>query len=373
MGLAMTKRKAVTKQMAGRYRRATKSEKGMGDPERAARKAPRPPSWARRSRPSNVTGSSSSPSTSGPSCCRSPPPRSIERWHPSASACRCGAAQEPNQDRSSSARSPSGPSPSGTTVARGSARSTSQPTTEARGSGSSARPSTLCAWPLDGGDAGAPGQGPAVGARGPAGHPRVSSVPAARARLRQRRRVHHVELFRYCEQEGITFTRSRPYRKNDNCFVEQKNWPVVRQQVGYHRYDTSAELDALRDLYRYLRLYVNFFQPQMKLVSKSRRGGKVSKTFDTAQTHSSGSWPRHTSQTTRSKPSATPSSHSIPPSSSETSSLGRTLSSSLSTTNPRSERRCPARPPLPGAILPEASFEDICGEATNARFEDTLT
>jgi hypothetical protein len=79
----------------------------------------------------------------------------------------------------------------------------------------------------------------------------------------------NVELFRYCEQEGITFTRSRPYRKNDNCFVEQKNWPVVCQQVGYHRYDTSAELDALRDLYRYLRLYVNFFQPQMKLVSKS--------------------------------------------------------------------------------------------------------
>jgi hypothetical protein len=94
----------------------------------------------------------------------------------------------------------------------------------------------------------------------------------------------NVELFRYCAERKITFTRSRPYRKNDNCFVEQKNWPVVRQQVGYLRYDTPAELEALRELYRHLRLYVNFFQPQMKLVSKTRRGAKVSKTFDAAKT-----------------------------------------------------------------------------------------
>ena len=47
-----------------------------------------------------------------------------------------------------------------------------------------------------------------------------------------------MHLFRYCAEHGITFTRSRPYRKNDNCYVEQKNWPVVRQQVGYARYDT---------------------------------------------------------------------------------------------------------------------------------------
>jgi len=94
----------------------------------------------------------------------------------------------------------------------------------------------------------------------------------------------NVELFRWCEQEGITFTRSRPYRKNDNCFVEQKNWPAVRQQVGYLRYETAAELEALRQLYSHLRLYVNFFQPQMKLVSKTRQGAKVSKRFDRAQT-----------------------------------------------------------------------------------------
>lgn len=94
----------------------------------------------------------------------------------------------------------------------------------------------------------------------------------------------NVELFRWCQNEEITFTRSRPYRKNDNCFVEQKNWPVVRQQVGYLRYDTPAELEALRALYTHLRLYINFFQPQMRLVSKAREGAKVSKRFDRAQT-----------------------------------------------------------------------------------------
>jgi hypothetical protein len=92
------------------------------------------------------------------------------------------------------------------------------------------------------------------------------------------------QLFRYCSEQGITFTRSRPYRKNDNCFVEQKNWPVVRQQVGYHRYDNPEQLEILRELYRHLRLYVNFFQPQMKLVAKTRRGAKVTKHYDTART-----------------------------------------------------------------------------------------
>lgn len=92
------------------------------------------------------------------------------------------------------------------------------------------------------------------------------------------------QLFRYCTERKITFTRSRPYRKNDNCFVEQKNWPVVRQNVGYGRYDSARELEALRKLYRVLRLYVNFFQPQMKLVSKTRKGAKVTKRFDAAKT-----------------------------------------------------------------------------------------
>jgi hypothetical protein len=91
-------------------------------------------------------------------------------------------------------------------------------------------------------------------------------------------------LFRYCAGRSITFTRTRPYRKNDNCFVEQKNWPVIRQQVGYARYDTPEEVRALAELYAHLRLYVNFFQPQMKLVSKIRRGATVTKRFDVAAT-----------------------------------------------------------------------------------------
>jgi hypothetical protein len=94
----------------------------------------------------------------------------------------------------------------------------------------------------------------------------------------------NTELYRFCEGEGITFTRSRPYRKNDNCFVEQKNWPVVRQQVGYLRYDTPEELQTLAELYRHLRPYVNFFQPQMHLMAKTRAGAKVRKTFDRART-----------------------------------------------------------------------------------------
>jgi hypothetical protein len=94
----------------------------------------------------------------------------------------------------------------------------------------------------------------------------------------------NVELFGWCTEREITFTRSRPYRKNDNCFVEQKNWPVVRQQVGYLRYDTAEELACLRQLYGHLRLYINFFQPQMKLVSKARQGSKVTKRYDTART-----------------------------------------------------------------------------------------
>jgi hypothetical protein len=94
----------------------------------------------------------------------------------------------------------------------------------------------------------------------------------------------NVQLYRYCTERGITFTRSRPYRKNDNCYVEQKNWPVVRQQVGYARYDTPEELEALRELYGVLRLYVNFFQPQMKLLSKTRQGARVTRRFDRPRT-----------------------------------------------------------------------------------------
>lgn len=92
------------------------------------------------------------------------------------------------------------------------------------------------------------------------------------------------QLFRYCQQEKITFTRSRSYRKNDGCFVEQKNYSIVRRAVGYLRYDTEEELLTLNELYRSLRLYTNFFQPTMKLIEKTRIGSKVIKKYDRAQT-----------------------------------------------------------------------------------------
>jgi hypothetical protein len=92
------------------------------------------------------------------------------------------------------------------------------------------------------------------------------------------------ELYRYCQQEHITFTRSRAGRKNDNAHVEQKNWSVVRRAVGYRRYDTLRQLYLLNRLYSVLRLYVNFFLPVMKLLSKERHGSKVKKTYDKPQT-----------------------------------------------------------------------------------------
>lgn len=93
---------------------------------------------------------------------------------------------------------------------------------------------------------------------------------------------HH--LFRYCEQERITFTRSRPYRKNDNCFVEQKNYTAVRQMVGYFRYDTPAERALLNRIYDQHRLYFNYFLPQMKLVAKERDGSRVRRRYDAPKT-----------------------------------------------------------------------------------------
>jgi len=91
-------------------------------------------------------------------------------------------------------------------------------------------------------------------------------------------------LLRYCTEHEITFTRSRPYRKNDNCFVEQKNYSVVRRAVGYRRYDIPLELEALNELYAALRLYTNYFQPSMKLIEKTRSGSKVRKKYDKAKT-----------------------------------------------------------------------------------------
>jgi len=91
-------------------------------------------------------------------------------------------------------------------------------------------------------------------------------------------------MYSYCRREGITFTRSRSYKKNDSCHVEQKNWSVVRRLIGYDRYNSRAALEALNRTYDLLRLYVNFFQPVMKLVAKTRHGAKVHKVYDTART-----------------------------------------------------------------------------------------
>ncbi len=91
-------------------------------------------------------------------------------------------------------------------------------------------------------------------------------------------------LLSYCRQGKITFTRSHSYKKNDSCHVEQKNWTVIRRVVGYGRYSSHTALEALNNVYSLLRLYMNFFQPVMKIVSKTRYGAKVHKVYDTAQT-----------------------------------------------------------------------------------------
>lgn len=91
-------------------------------------------------------------------------------------------------------------------------------------------------------------------------------------------------LYGYCQEHKITFTRSRPYRKNDSCFVEQKNYSVVRRAVGYQRFDTETQLRLLNQLYEPLDLYTNFFQPSMKLKSKERHGARVTKKYHEART-----------------------------------------------------------------------------------------
>ena len=87
-------------------------------------------------------------------------------------------------------------------------------------------------------------------------------------------------LYRYCLAEQITFTRSRPYRKNDQAHVEQKNWSVVRHTIGYDRLETAEELELLNSIYQDLRLYVNFFQPVLKLVGKEQVNDKTIKRYD---------------------------------------------------------------------------------------------
>jgi len=94
---------------------------------------------------------------------------------------------------------------------------------------------------------------------------------------------HH--LINYCEKENLEFTRSRPNKKNDNAYIEQKNWTHVRKVFGYLRYDTDEELILMNSLYeKELRLYKNFFSPVMKLKEKERVGGRVKRKYDTPKT-----------------------------------------------------------------------------------------
>ena len=91
-------------------------------------------------------------------------------------------------------------------------------------------------------------------------------------------------LLRYCQSEQITFTRSRPYHKNDQAHVEQKNWSVVRHTIGYDRLETPEELVLLQSIYADLHLYINFFQPVLKLIGKELLDGKTIKKYDQATT-----------------------------------------------------------------------------------------
>jgi len=92
-------------------------------------------------------------------------------------------------------------------------------------------------------------------------------------------------LYRYCQTQEIQFTRGRPYKKDDNAHIEQKNWTHVRKLVGYLRYDTPAAVAALNDLYRHeLRLFQNVFLPSVKLVRKERVGSRVRRRYDAART-----------------------------------------------------------------------------------------
>jgi hypothetical protein len=95
----------------------------------------------------------------------------------------------------------------------------------------------------------------------------------------------NAHLVRYCQTHGIQFTRGRPYRKNDNAHIEQKNWTHVRRLIGWDRYDNTAAVDLLNDLYRHeLRLMMNLFQPSVKLLRKERIGSRLRRVYDAPRT-----------------------------------------------------------------------------------------
>jgi hypothetical protein len=86
-------------------------------------------------------------------------------------------------------------------------------------------------------------------------------------------------VIRFCQENQISLSRSRTYKPNDNCFVEQKNWDVVRKFLGYCRFDTQPQLDLILQILPLISLYQNLFQPSLKLLKKSRYGSKVHKSY----------------------------------------------------------------------------------------------
>lgn len=95
--------------------------------------------------------------------------------------------------------------------------------------------------------------------------------------------INHAVL-NWCTEERITFTRSREYKKNDQAHVEEKNGSVVRRLIGYDRFEGELSWRLLTKLYRVARLYINFFQPSLKLSSKERDGGNVKRMYHAAAT-----------------------------------------------------------------------------------------
>lgn len=95
----------------------------------------------------------------------------------------------------------------------------------------------------------------------------------------------NAHLYRYCRGHEIQFTRGRPYKKDDNAHVEQKNWTHVRKLMGYVRYDSPEALAAMNDLYGHvLRLFQNLFLPSVKLVRKQRVASRLRRVYDRPQT-----------------------------------------------------------------------------------------
>lgn len=92
-------------------------------------------------------------------------------------------------------------------------------------------------------------------------------------------------MLKWCEENEVTFSRSRSYKKNDNCFVEQKNYSVVRHLVGYYRYEGETARIALQNLYDKWNLLVNYFYPSMKILAKERKDAHTYKNMIQQKLH----------------------------------------------------------------------------------------